>query len=382
MLWQSLSAKMYSTKMEDNEITHKQLSSRSKRRKQRQLKRAGLPPGSLVYVGDQTNAPIRITLFDYNQDSIEERALKSAVESFPYKDSDRVTWINLDGIHNITEIEKLGQHYNIHPLVLEDILHTTQRPKIDEHDDYLFIVLKMLEFDNELNEVRPEQFSMVLFKNTVISFQENIGDVFNPLRERLRTSKGRIRKDGADFLAYCIIDSIVDHYFIVLEKISEKIEVLEEQILDKDDPSVAHTIHRLKREVILLRKSVWPLREVISILDRHESKLISVETRLFLRDVYDHTVQVIDTIESFRDILGGMLEIYLANVSNKMNQVMKVLTIISTIFIPLTFIAGVYGMNFKYMPELEWEMGYPLILVIMLLIALTLLAAFKRRGWI
>ena len=344
-----------------------------------------MSPGTLVYSGDRSTndtANIKFRIFDYNEVTLQERDFTNVEECFPYRDINTVSWINLDGVHDVSNIQKLGEHFQIHPLVLEDILHTNQRPKLDEHDDYLFIVLKMLDYDDQRCTVNSEQISLIVTKTCVISFQENPGDVFDPIRERLRSSKGRLRKCGADYLAYALIDAIVDHYFLVLEKLGERIQIIEDSILDNPSPQMAHTVHILKQETISVRKAIWPLREVVNALERLESDLMSAYIDPYLRDLYDHTVQVIDAVESYRDILSSMLEIYLATISNKMNEVMKVLTIISTIFIPLTFIAGVYGMNFKHMPELEWQYGYPLSIALMAAIALGLLAFFRSKKWL
>jgi len=288
----------------------------------------------------------------------------------------------LDGIHQLDNIEKIGEHFKIHPLVLEDIMNTGQRPKMEDFNDYLFIVLKMLSYDEEENETKTEQVSLILSSKFVISFQESEGDVFDPVRERIRSDRGRIRKMGVDYLAYSLIDAIVDNYFMVLEKIGEKIEDIEDELVKNPTPEVLHTIHRLKRELIFLRKSVWPLREVISRLERWESPLIDKSIDIYLRDVYDHTIQVIDALETFRDMLSGMLDIYLSSLSNRMNEVMKVLTIIATIFIPLTLISSIYGMNFKYMPELDWFWGYPLVYTVMLAVSAVMLIYFRRKKWL
>jgi magnesium transporter len=359
--------------------------SKERRIKKAKAKKAGLPPGSLVYTGeheDNASDPVKITVFDYTNEHLAEREIKSLEECYEFSESSTVSWINLDGVHNISQIQKIGDHFHIHPLSLEDIVHTNQRPKVDEHDNYIFIVLKMLEFDSKRNCILSEQVSFVVTKNCVISFQENPGDVFDPVRERIRSSKGRIRKCGPDYLAYALIDAIVDHYFIVLEHIGEKIQNLEDLVMENPSQAVTKMVHELKRDAILIRKAVWPAREVVSSLERLESPLMSDFVDPFLRDLYDHTVQVIDSVESYRDILSGLLEIYLTTVSNKMNEIMKVLTIISTIFIPLTFIAGVYGMNFKHMPELEWYYGYPFAMGIMAFIAIGLLILFKVKKWI
>ncbi len=325
---------------------------------------------------------MKITCIDYYGDYFQEKHVETIEEVFQFSDTSTATWINLDGIHQLDIIEKLGKHFKIHPLVLEDVVNTGQRPKMEDFGDYLFIVLKMLHYDEEKNETRTEQVSLILSSKFVLSFQENEGDVFDPIRERIRSDRGRIRKMGADYLAYSLIDAIVDNYFMVLEKIGEKIEDIEDDLVKNPTPEVLHMIHSLKRELIFLRKSVWPLREVISRLERWESPLIDKSIDIYLRDVYDHTIQVIDALETFRDMLSGMLDIYLSSVSNRMNEVMKVLTIIATIFIPLTLIAGIYGMNFKYMPELESPWGYPMVYMIMLAIGAVMMIYFRRKKWL
>jgi len=345
-------------------------------------KKAGLPPGVLVHIGEKKAEYVRIRVMDYNEENIEEKELKTIEECLTYKDKPTVTWINIDGLHDMDIIQKIGSHFGLHPLVMEDIVHTEQGPKLDDHEDYLFIILKMLFFDEGENQLRFEQFSVVLGPNFVISFQEIFGDVFKQVRERIRAGKGRIRKMGTDYLMYSLMDAIVDHYFIVLEKIAERIEDLEENLIRNPGPETLQTIHNFKRELIFLRKSVWPLREVCSSLERGESSLIHEKTTIFLRDMYDHTIQVIDTTETLRDIVSGMLEVYLSSVSNRMNEVMKLLTVIATIFIPLTFIAGIYGMNFKYMPELDWHWGYFVALGVMFLILFIMLIWFRRKRFI
>ncbi len=348
----------------------------------------GLPPGALVHVGDKKTGKIRITLIDYNEEQLNEKEVANVEDCFPFKDKPTVTWINVDGIHQIDIIEKLGECFDIHPLVLEDILNTDQRPKIETFDNYIFFVLKMIFHDDIKQEIHSEQISILIGSKFVISFQESIGDVFDPVRERVRNSKGRIRKMGSDYLAYALIDAIVDNYFTVLEKIGEKVEVLEDNIISDPSPLTLQQIHHLKRDIIFLRRSVWPLREVISGLQREESPLIKKTTSIYLRDLYDHTIQVIDTVETFRDMVSGMLDIYMSSVSNKMNEVMKVLTIFAAIFIPLTFVAGLYGMNFNpatsplNMPELNWHWGYPMALLIMLAIGLVMIGYFKKKQWL
>lgn len=345
-------------------------------------KKAGLPPGTLIYTGEKKVEKPRISFIDYDETQFQEKEVKKIEECFPFKDTPTVTWINIDGVHDIDIIEKLGKHFDLHPLILEDIVNTEQRPKMEDSGNYIFIVLRMLFYDGKENEIKSEQFSLVLGSNFVISFQESIGDVFEPVRDRIRKGKGRIRKMGSDYLAYALIDTIVDNYFIVLEKVGEVIEDIEDELVKKPTPETLQIIHNLKREAISLRKSVWPLRELVSGLERAETPLIHESTKIYLRDVYDHTIQVIDTVESSRDMLSGMLDIYLSSISNRMNEVMKVLTIFAAIFIPLTFIAGVYGMNFAFMPELAWHWGYPVVIIVMALVAVVLLFYFRRKKWL
>ena len=348
----------------------------------KRTQKSGLPPGTLIHIGEKRTEKVKIRIMDYSDMGLKEMEADTIETCFPFKDKPTNTWINIEGIHDVRVLERLGECYGFHSLILEDILNTDQRPKMEDHGEYIYVVLKMLNSDKN-NSVVIEQISLLLGKNFVISLQEGLeGDVFNPVRERIRSGKGRIRKMGSDYLAYALLDSIVDNYFIVLEKLGEKIEVLEEELITNPKRETLHAIHNLKREMIFLRKSVWPLREVISGLERGESSLISKSTQIFLRDLYDHTIQVIDTVEAFRDMLSGMLDIYLSSVSNKMNEVMKVLTIIATIFIPLTFIAGVYGMNFRNMPEIEWQWGYPLSLLIMGGVAIIMLIFFRKKRWI
>lgn len=346
-------------------------------------KKAGLPPGTPVHIGEKKRERTKITILDYDGANFQEVEIRRVDECFPFRDKPTVTWINVEGIHQVEILGKLGDCFGLHHLVLEDIANTDQRPKMEDYGDYIYTVLKMLYYNDKSNEIVIEQISLILGQNLVISFQEGKeGDVFGPVRERLRSEKGRIRKMGADYLAYSLLDSIVDNYFIILERLGEKIEFLEEELVTNPTPETVQTIHDLKREMIFLRKSVWPLREVISGLERGESSLIQESTHIYLRDVYDHTIQVMDAVETFRDMLSGMLDIYLSSISNRMNEIMKVLTIIATIFIPLTFLAGVYGMNFRYMPELERPWAYPLVLLFMLAIGLLMVFYFRKKRWL
>jgi magnesium transporter len=345
-------------------------------------KKPGLPPGTLIHTGEKKVEGVKISVIDYDETQIQEREAVSIEECLPFKEKPTVTWINVTGIHDVKIIEEFGTAFNIHPLLLEDIVHTDQRPKLEEFDESLFIILKMLSYDEANNELLSEQVSLILGSNFVISFQEREGDVFNPVRVRIKSSKGRIKKKGCDYLVYALIDAVVDHYFLVLEKYGEKVEILQEEVLSQPTPHTLEVIQGIKRDMIFLRKSVWPLREVINVLQRGESALISDNVIIYLRDVYDHTIQVIDNIEMLRDMISGTLDVYLSSVSNKMNEVMKVLTIVATIFIPLTFIAGIYGMNFKYMPELDWHWGYPIVLGVMVLLVGMMLIWFKRKRFL
>jgi magnesium transporter len=341
---------------------------------------AGLSPGTLVPIGTDRAGPVRIRLIDYDEAHVDEKDFEKIEDALQVRDTPTVSWINVDGIHDTGMIEKLGSHFGIHPLVLEDIVNTSQRPKMEDFGDYIYVVLKMLYLDK--NELVTEQVSIVLGRNFVLSFQERPGDVFNPVRERLRSTKWRIRKLGADYLTYALVDMIVDNYFLILENFGERIEHLEEELIERPTPTRLQAIHTLKRELIFLRKSVWPLRELISGMERAESDLITDVMPVYLRDVYDHTIQVMDTVESYRDMVSGMLDTYLSSVSNRMNEVMKVLTIIATIFIPITFIAGIYGMNFQNMPELSWSWAYFVALGLMGCISLVLIMYFRRKGWL
>lgn len=348
----------------------------------RMSKKAGLPPGTVVPVGAQPVEHSRITVMDYDEARLEEKQFENIDDILPFKDSPTVTWINIDGVYRPDLIERLGKHFGVHPLVLEDIANTAQRPKMEDFGDYIFVVLKMIRPGTGNGNIVSEQVSLLLAPGYVISFQEVEGDVFESIRERIRRSKGRIRRMKADYLAYALIDAVVDNYFIILEGFGDRMEEMEGSLVANPGPETLQEIHSLKREMIRLRRSVWPLREALSMLERSESDLIAETTFVYLRDVYDHTIQVIDTVESLRDMVSGMLDTYLSSVSNRMNEVMKVLTIIATIFIPLTFIAGIYGMNFAFMPELGWRPAYFIVLGIMTGIAVAMVLYFKRKRWL
>lgn len=342
--------------------------------------RPGTAPGTLVPQDPAKSGPVRIRVMDYGPDHFEELEPASIEEVFPYRDTPTVTWINIDGLSDVPMLEKLGQHYGFHTLTLEDVLNCGQRPKLEDYGKYHFLVMKSLNRQEE-GELQVEQISFFLSGGYIITLQELAGDSFEAVRERIRQDKGQIRRMGPDFLLYALIDALIDEYFPVLETYGERIEELEDEVVLRPAPAVLNEIHRIKRELLLLRRSAWPEREVINSLQRDEAHLITAETRVFLRDCYDHTIQVIDMIETYRDLATGLLDVYLSSTSNRLNEVMKVLTIISTIFIPLNFIAGVYGMNFQHMPELAKPWGYPAALGFMAVVAGSLVAYFRRKGW-
>ena len=340
----------------------------------------GAPPGTLHYTGEERGGRVRITLIEFNEKEFFEQEFFDLSDCLTHVKENMVVWINVEGVHHTSLIEKIGQLFNIHPLTLEDIVHIDQRPKFEDYDHYLVTIIKMIKYETEM---RGEQLSLVLLKNTVISFQEpQGGDAFDIIRNRLRQSKGRVRKLGADYLFYALLDAVVDWYFNAIEKIGDKVETLEEEIINQPRKESLVELYNIKREVIYLRKQVWPLRDMINNLLRSESEFITPNTQLFFRDLLDHSTRIIDTVETHRDLLSSMMDIYLSNNSNKMNEVMKVLTIMSSVFIPVTFIAGVYGMNFTYMPELKSPYGYAGVWVVMFSVMGGLLYYFKKKKWI
>ncbi|MGB2965085.1 MAG: magnesium/cobalt transporter CorA [Anaerolineales bacterium] len=343
----------------------------------------GYAPGSLIPKEEPDQHPLKLTLFEYGPEmSAAEQQVQQLSDCVPFKTQTAVNWLNIDGSHQVELLEDIGRRLEIHPLVLEDILNTNQRPKLEDYDQYLFLELNMLTWSEESSQVEAEQISLLLGENYLVTFQDLEKDVFDPVRKRIREGKGRLTSGGPGYLAYSLIDAVVDHYFIVLENLGEQIEFLEEELVTDPDPGTLHAIHDLKRELIFLRKSVWPLREVISALERGESPLFQESSLVYLRDVYDHVIQIIDTIETFREMASGMLDIYLSSISNRMNEVMKVLTIIATVFIPLSFVVGLYGMNFKYMPELGWKWGYGMVWVVIITMVTGMLVYFRRKKWL
>ncbi|AEY67060.1 magnesium/cobalt transporter CorA [Clostridium sp. BNL1100] len=345
------------------------------------LKTIGLPPGSLVHIGDKKRDTTVITRIEYGEDTFRQNNISSKNLSEIKQSEGKAIWLNIEGLHETEVLAEIGEKFGLHPLVMEDILNTDQRPKIEFSQDYMYICAKMISYDRKLGEFDIEQISLVLGKSFVISFCEKDTDIFEPVIKRLSLSAGRIRKLGTDYLMYCLLDIIVDNYFTVLEDFSEEIEIAEDELIVRTTSNTLKTIHKLKRQVLFLHKAVWPLRDVLSSLERGESELINESTNIFIRDLYDHVVQAMDTTETIRDILSSMLDIYLSSTSNRMNEIMKVLTIISTVFMPLSFIVGIYGMNIRNMPELGWLYMYPVLWGVMIAIAASMLYYFKKKKW-
>ena len=354
----------------------------SKKRVLKAKKKIGQIPGSIIYTGNKSKEKLSLEAFDYTKETCSELDLKSIVDSFEFKNTDTTTWINFNGLNYVKDIEAIGKHYDIHPLVLEDIVNIKQRPKIDEYDHYIFVVLKMLYYDKN-SQIISEQVSFILGKNYVISFQESEGDVLDSVRDRLRQDKGRVRSMSSDYLLYTLIDAIVDHYFSVIEILGEKIEDFETAIFSgqaADD--VSKDIQDLKREILRVRRAIFPLREVVSRIEKNESNLIQEKTITYYRDIYDHLNHVTENIDIYREMIWSLMDMYMTSISNKMNEVMKVLTIMASIFIPLTFIAGIYGMNFDYMPELKYKYSYFILWGVMIVMFLGMLYYFKKKKWL
>ena len=347
---------------------------------QKRSKKTGLSPGTLVHIGENRTAAVDITLFNYAGSRCDELTVANPNELQPPAD-ESVTWINIGGVHKMDLLEAFGKQFGLHPLLLEDIANTDHRPKLDDYEVYVFLVVKMLDVTDR-GDILVEQVSFVLGRNYVLSFQENGTDVFRAVRDRLRAGKGRLRHNGSDYLLYALVDAVVDQYFNVLESLGEKIETLQERVIADPKPDTLREIHALKRQLLFVRRAVWPLREVTNSLSRLECPYLHEPTKVFFRDVYDHVIQIVDTIESFRELLSSSLDIYLSSVSYRLNAVMRVLTVITTIFMPLSFIASIYGMNFEHMPELKWEWGYPFVLGTMVLVAAGMLIGFRRRKWL
>jgi magnesium transporter len=352
-----------------------------KTRKLRSQK-VGLAPGALIHVGERRTAQPDITLFEYDATALRETRFDSIVASREHRRGPGTLWLNVHGLHEPEVMAEIGHRFNLHPLVLEDILNTDQRPKVDDYGDYLYIVARFFEYDTATGTVGSDQVSIVLGADFVLTFQERPTGTLNPLRERLRGDKGQVRKLGADYLAYSILDTLVDSYFNVLEQLTERTEALEDRLLQQATPALLKEIHEIKRETMIMRRAVWPLREVINSLTRTELRFFKQETQPYLRDIYDHTVHIIESLESIRDLIAGMLDIYLSSISNRVNMEVRILTVITTLFMPAALIAGIFGMNFRYMPLIADNEGFLMALSMMAVIAAVMVSVFWRRRWL
>jgi len=347
----------------------------------------GTAPATLIVPPEYQGQKPAVSLTEYDAHSIEERKIETIDELLPCLDNDKVSWINVEGLGDTEFFQQLGLHFRIHQLALEDIFNLGQRPKVDEYDRQLFIVLDMA-YEPRKEEVVFEQVCMVLAEKFIITIQEDPGDVFDPVRQRLREGAGNARFMKSDYLAYALIDAVIDRYFPIIESLGESMDDLQETLLDQPTRERLSELHELKRLIARIRRAVWPQREVLSRLMRDETELIAPRTRPFFRDCYDHTVIMLDLLETFRDAARNIMDIYLSSISIRTSEIMRVLTVISSIFIPLTFIAGVYGMNFDpklgpfNMPELEWPFGYPFAICLMLAVAIGMIVFFKRKKWI
>lgn len=351
-------------------------------------KKPGSAPGTVLHIGKRHLDEIKITVHDYDDDHLQEIDIDQIQKVQPYLDGPSRTWIKVCGLHDVEKLKSIWNFFELHPLIQEDIVNTSQRPKVEIYENCIFFVLRMLNYSEEEQSLQAEQISIVLGRNYVMSFQETDHDYFKPILDRLSVESSRIRTNKTDYLTYALIDAVVDHYFSIIEHIADEIESIEDKLLENPEDQLLREIHKLRREVIFFRKSIWPLRDAINSTIRDESKFIAESTKIYLRDVYDHMIQVIDNIENYRDMIIGLHDMYMSNISNRMNEIMKVLTIIATIFIPLTFIAGIYGMNFNTeispynLPELNWYWGYPAAMAVMLGIAIAMVFYFKRKDWL
>ncbi|MBY9001713.1 MAG: magnesium/cobalt transporter CorA [Candidatus Heimdallarchaeota archaeon] len=342
----------------------------------------GLPPGTIVYTGEERKEPISFTLIEYNEINFEKIEITNISDFFKRKKTNVVSWLTVQGVHDVDIIEILGKEIDLHPIVMEDISNIHERIKIEILDKFLFIVMKSFDFTPENLELTERQISFLLYENKLITFLEEKSNIFNSIINRIQSEFSRIRKLGNDYLLHSLIDIIVDSYFTLLEIIGDKVSDIEEELVTNPDKNTLMQIQHAKHDIIQIRKIIFPIREVINAIIRGDSPIIKEATHIYFRDAYDHIIRIIETLESYRDMVSGLLDIYLSSISNRMNEVMKVLTIIATIFIPLTFIAGVYGMNFLYMPELGWKYSYLVIWIIMLIVAIIMVIYFRRKKWI
>lgn len=350
-------------------------------RKRNRTQKRGMPPGSLVYVGDENKEEVSISTIEFNKERINEQHNISVQELKPLIDSEDVTWVNVNGVHNVEIVDKISKMVGLHPLTTEDILNTEHRPKIDFFEHHLLAIVKMINLEEEDSELDIEQVSFILLENTVITFQEKKGDLFNPVRLMLKENKGKIRNSGADFLFYSLLDVVFDQYLIIMDDMDDRIATLEGNIMEDPDSHSLQDINEYKNTILQLKKTVWPVREVVNKLINRKVPYISEDISFYLQDIHDHIVQANDMVETSRGQLYGLLDVYYSTLSMKMNEIMKVLTIVSTIFIPLTFIAGIYGMNFAYMPELDWPWAYPAVWIVMIIITGIMVVYFKKKNW-
>ncbi len=348
-----------------------------KNKKRRSIK-AGLPPGSLIHIGKKAVDAVDISVITYDANECKEFKNISIEKAMILDSKPTYTWINVIGLDDVKVIEDIGNKFAIHPLTLEDILNTDQRPKIDFYDDYIFFILDILYYDLSNNSLDIDQLSVILKNDLLITFEEKSNSLLNPLRERIKFINSPIRKQSIDYLMYSVLDTVVDSYFSLLEKIGDQIEYVEDLLIKEPNRSNLQAAVNLRNQVRIARKTLWPVREVVASLDRNGSSLVRQTTHIYLRDVYDHVVQIMDNIGNYMDIMAEMMDLYLSGVGNRTNQSMKLLTFVATIFIPLTFVTGIYGMNFEKMPGLEWEWGFPITMVVMGLIAVIMIFFFKK----
>ena len=356
------------------------MKSKAKKSRKRTVRKPGLSPGTLVFTGEKLVEATSVLMLQYNEAELTETATVDALPLAPSEE--KIAWYDVKGLHNVALVEVLGKRYGLHSLVLEDVLDIQQRPKFEEYDEGIFMILNAITFERETRQVQLEHIALYAGRGFLLSFQEKDDDTFAPVRERIRIANGRIRKRGSDYLAYALADSIVDNYFVVLDQVQEAIEELEEEVMYHPNSLTKSKIHRLKVQLLILRKAMLPLREAINWFVKTDCTIVQPETDVFTRDLYDHIIQAIDMVETSRDILNGLYDLYLSEISYRMNNVIQLLTIISTIFIPLTFLVGVYGMNFDNMPELHWQYGYFIVWGIMVAIAVWMLFYFRRRKWL
>ncbi len=341
----------------------------------------GTPPGTIQYVGIPRAVTTKIELIEYNENEVTEYVFDQPEQVKKFMDSDMIKWIQVSGIQDVDKITRFGELFHINQLELEDICNTTQRPRMEERDDYIFLIFKALLLDTETNEVNIEQVSLIMGDKFVLSFHETESKLFDSLQKRILTSNGRIRKMKSDYLAFTIADILIDQYFVIIENIGDSIESIESDIILNPGNANQDVIYRMKRRLVYVNRSIWPVRELISKMERSDHIFVHDETRIYFRNIYDHTVQIIETLDSLRDLTSSLMDLYLSSVSLKLNEIMKVLTIFSALFIPLTFFAGVYGMNFKFLPELDWHWGYAMFWFVCIAATIFMLMYFRRKRW-